>query len=130
MALHWLADSTDLRFLVPFNRTYSLTLELPVLSGPPFESSPATLLDVVRGFLGQKAWETFRKFSFVLSGNAAVPEPADIQPNSAEWRHLTTHVPNFQGSHEKSVVGPVKLGLQRPPASTWSISFLASPLVE
>ena len=43
--------------LAPFfppHRTYSLTLQLPKLSGPPFESSPATLLDDVQGLLGQK----------------------------------------------------------------------------
>ena len=54
MALHCLTDSTDLRLFVPPHRTYSLTLQLPVLSGPPFESSPATLLDGVQGLLGQK----------------------------------------------------------------------------
>ena len=78
--------------------------------------------------------ETFRKSPFVLLGNALVPEPADIQPNSVEWRHLTRIQPYFQGSHEKSVVGPSNLGIPKDPAvldkspataqSTWSISFL------
>ena len=54
MALHCLADSTDLRLFVLSHRTYTLTLELPVLSRPPFESSRATLLDDVQGLLGQK----------------------------------------------------------------------------
>ena len=34
MALHCLADSTDLRLFVPPHRSYSLTLQLPILSGP------------------------------------------------------------------------------------------------
>ena len=59
--------------------------------------------------------ETFRKFPFVLLGNALVPEPADIQPNSVGWRHLTRLEPYFQGSHEKSVVGPGKLGAPKDP---------------
>ena len=54
MAFHCLAESKDLRLLVPPHRTYSLTLQLSVLSGTPYESSPATLLDDVQGFLGQK----------------------------------------------------------------------------
>ena len=33
---------------------YSLTLQLPILSGLAFECSPATLLDGVHGLLGQK----------------------------------------------------------------------------
>ena len=37
------------------HRTYSLTLQLTLLSGLPFESSPATLLDDAQGLLGQKA---------------------------------------------------------------------------
>ena len=57
MALHWLADSTDLRLFVPPHRTYNLTLPLPVLSDLAFESSPATLLDGVQRLLGQKARE-------------------------------------------------------------------------
>ena len=33
----------DLRLVIPPHRTYRLTLQLPVLSGLPFESSHATL---------------------------------------------------------------------------------------
>ena len=55
MALHGLADSTDLRLLVPHYRTYSLTVRLPILSGPLSESTSGTLLDDAQGILGQKA---------------------------------------------------------------------------
>ena len=151
MALHCLADSTDLRLFVPPHRTYSLTLQLPILSGPPFESSPATLLDDVQGLLGQKTLarsrftsqtacrhlqdfnlevspeflrilgivrftKTFRKFLFVLLGNAFVPETADIQPSLVRCRYFTSLEPYFQGSHEKSVVGPGELGAPNDPA--------------
>ena len=44
MALHRLADSTDLRLFVPIHHTYSLTLQLPVQSGLPFESRYNKLL--------------------------------------------------------------------------------------
>ena len=54
VALHCLADSTDLHLFVPPHGTYSLTLQLPILSGPPLKSSPATLLDDVQGLFGQK----------------------------------------------------------------------------
>ena len=49
-------------------------------------------------------------FPFVFLGNALAPEMADIQPNLVEWCHLTRFEPYFQGSHEKSVVCPGKLG--------------------
>ena len=53
--------------------------------------------------------ELLRKFPFILLSNALVPEAADIQPNSVGWRHITRLEPYFQGSREKSVVGPGKL---------------------
>ena len=123
MALHCLPDSTNLRFFVPPHRTYSLRLQLPVLSGRPFESSDAIPLDDVQGLVGYNAlgrsrciWqtalrylqdfglvvsleffkivgivrfnETFRKYPFVLLGNALVSETANIQSNLVGWRHL------------------------------------------
>ena len=60
--------------------------------------------------------ETFRKFPFVLMGNALVPEPADMLPNSVGWRHVTSLEPYFQGSLENSVVGPVNRGVPKDPA--------------
>ena len=57
--------------------------------------------------------ETFHKFPFVLLGNALAPEPADIQPNSVGLRRIMRLEPYFQGSHEKSVVGPGKLGASK-----------------
>ena len=54
--------------------------------------------------------EPFHKFPFLLLGKAVVPEPADTQANSVGWHHLTRREQYFQGSHEKSVVGPGKLG--------------------
>ena len=60
--------------------------------------------------------ETFRKFLFVSLGHALVLEPADIQPISVRWRHLTKLEPYFQGSHEKSLVVPGKLGAPKEPA--------------
>ena len=103
-------------------------------------SNPASLLDGVRGLLGQKLLdvpgvsetalrylqnfgfevslelvrvigivmfaETFRSFPFVLLGSALVQESAYIQPNLVGLRHLTRLEPHFQGSHEKSMVGP------------------------
>ena len=48
-------------------------------------------------------------------GNALVPDPADIQANSVGWRDLTKLEPYFQGSHEKSVIGPGKLGAPKDP---------------
>ena len=81
--------------------------------------------------------ETSRKFSFVFLGNALVPEPSDIQLNSVGWRHLTRLEPYFRGSHEKSVFGPGKLGapkdpavLDKSPATAWSITFFAPPVLE
>ena len=57
MALHRVADSTDLRlFVLPHRRLHeSCSLTLPILSGPLFKSSPATLLDDVQGRVGLKA---------------------------------------------------------------------------
>ena len=49
-----------------------------------------------------------RKFPFVLLSNALVEKTADIQPNSAGWRHFTGLEPYFQGSHENSVVSSGK----------------------
>ena len=50
MAFHCLAYATDLRLPVPPHSTYSLTLQLSVLSGLPFVFSP-DLLDGVQGLL-------------------------------------------------------------------------------
>ena len=60
--------------------------------------------------------ETFHKFPLVFMGNALVPEMADIKPNFVGWCHLARLEPYFQGSHEKVVVGPGKLGAPKDPA--------------
>ena len=54
VALNCLADSADLRLFGPPYCTYTTTLQLAVLFGLPFESSPATLLGDVQGFVDQK----------------------------------------------------------------------------
>ena len=41
MTLHYFAASTELRLYVPPHRMYSLTLQLPILSGLTLDSSPA-----------------------------------------------------------------------------------------
>ena len=156
----------DVRLFVPPDRPYSLTLQFPVLSGPPFELSPATVLDVVQCLLGQNAFghsrcisqttlqhpqdfglevgpefprivgivrfpETFRKFPFEVLSNARVAKPTDIQPNSVGWHHLTRLEPYFQGSHEKSVVGPgvpkEPAVLDNSPATAYNYMFDFSP---
>ena len=95
---------------------------LSLLSGPPSESSAATLLNDVQGpeFLRiveiVKFAKSYHNLPFSLLDNALVPQPADIQSNSVGWRHLTTLESYFQGSHEKSVVSPGKLGAPKDPA--------------
>ena len=57
--------SLSLHGLVLFvspHRTYSLTVQLPVHSCLPFESSPVTLLDDVEGLLGQKSSWMFQVY--------------------------------------------------------------------
>ena len=126
------------------HRTYSLTLMLPLLSGPS-KSSAATLLNDVQGpeFLRiveiVKFAKSYHNLPFSLLDNALVPQPADIQSNSVEWHRFRIYEPYFQGSSEKSVVGPGKHVapkdpiLDKSPATafnTWLITFLAPLLLE
>ena len=88
--------------------------------GGPHDTTPQSSQPRVPEFLRVvgivRIAETFRKLPFILLGNALVPEAADIQPKSLGWRHLTRLEPYFQDSHEKSVVGPGKLGAPKDPA--------------
>ena len=94
----WLStalQTTGLRLFVSPHRTCSLTLQLPVLSGLPFESSPATFLDGVQGiFLVKNLFDVLgvsrRQLSDLFRRTTAeIPSPAvQVGPLESSFNYL------------------------------------------
>ena len=114
-----------MRLLVPPHHTYSLALQLPVLSGLTFKSSLATLLDGVQRLLDQKAlgrssctsqtalrhlWDLGLEVSSEFLRIVGIVKLAETPLATPEQRFCSEDGGHpFQGSHKKSVVGAGKL---------------------